>query len=541
VQAGLALRPEYAEGYNNLALIDADLGRFDQAAANFEQALRLKPHSADHLSNFGNVRKQQGRLDEAISLFRRALELNPRHALAYNNLGTALKAQGQFAEAQTAYEQSLALSPRYASAMTNLGNVLVKQNRFDEALEWLHRSLEIEPQNPLTINCLGAALSRMRRSDEALECFRRAIEFKPGYVEAYRNRGSQLYELGRFAEATAAFEQALALKPSQADAHFAISSLYLLEEDYARGWAEYEWRLKIDDFESRGLAGPQWDGQPAPDQTILVYDEQGFGDTLQFVRFLPRVKALAARVVFECHGPLKRLFAGLEGAGLEGVDDLFARGDAGPGYNLQVPLMSLGHILHFEADDIPTPGPYLTADPSLLGELGPLLDSPKLKVGLVWQGRPEHPNDHNRSFTLAEMQRLFDVPDVRFYSLQKGAGLDQLTAAGETRITDLGSRLDDFAETAAVLARLDLLISCDSAPVHLAAGLGRPTWIAISKGPDWRWLKDRDDSPWYPSVRLFRQSQPGTWSDVFERVRAALIELVGGGKPATSDIKEEKA
>ena len=324
---------------------------------------------------------------------------------------------------------------------------------------------------------------------------------------------------GKLDEAVACYHRALELKPDYADAHLNLSLSSLLTGDFRRGWPEYQWRWKTKRWQQRDRPQPLWDGQPLQGRTILLHAEQGLGDTIQFIRYAPLVKQAGATVLVECQQPLVRLLAGCRG-----VDALIGRGDDLPPYDVQAPLLSLPGIFRTSLQTIPVDVPYLFADPGLIahwrGELGPIAGA---RIGIAWRGNPEHRNDRTRSLSLRCFESLAGLPGIRLLSLQKGAGAEQLQEARDHfPVTDLGSRLEDFMDTAAVLANLDLVIACDTAVAHLAGALGAAVWVALPFVPDWRWLLDRSDSPWYPTMRLFRQRTPGDWAGVFQEIKAEL-------------------
>ena len=389
----------------------------------------------------------------------------------------------------------------------------------------LRRALALKPDYAEAHNNLGGALSAQGNLDEAVACYRRALALKPDYAEAHNNLGGALSDLAKFDEALACYRRALRLKPDYAEAHWNQALLTLLTGDFERGWAEYEWRWKTKQlhFERRTFSQPRWDGQPLAGRTILLHAEQGLGDTIQFVRYVSLVKVRGGRVVVECQPPLLPLLADCPG-----IDQVVARGNPLPAFDVQAPLLSLPGILGTTLDSIPDRVPYLRADPELAQAWRKRLEAlDGFKVGIVWQGNPPFKGDRQRSIPLRQYEALARVEGVQLVSLQKGAGADQLgKLAASFPVLDLGEQLETFSDTAAVLKNLDLLISsCTSVP-HLAGALGVPVWLALPFVPDWRWLLEREDSPWYPHHRLFRQSRPGDWSEVFERIAGALRGLV---------------
>ena len=340
-----------------------------------------------------------------------------------------------------------------------------------------------------------------------------SIQRDDGDPDACNNLGVALRLLGRFDEAEVSFEQALKLAPGHMDAHVNKAHSLLTEGNLAEGWAEHEWRLRRSDM-ARGFGQPLWEGDDIKGKTILLWAEQGLGDTLQFLRYVPLVTARGAKVIVECHPLLRRLAAGVDGV-VQVVDY-----NATCTFDLHLPLLSLPRIFETELSTIPSRVPYLPVpEPMLLEASG------DTKVGLVWAGNPNHANDHNRSRPLQEFAPLAAVDKVAYFALQKGAAGEQPAPAG-LALTQLGPHLDDFYDTAAALAALDLLISVDTSVAHLAGALGRPVWLMLPNAADWRWLRIRDDTPWYPTMRLFHQDQDGSWQTVFETVAGELAKLV---------------
>ena len=338
-------------------------------------------------------------------------------------------------------------------------------------------------------------------------------------MESQNNLGLALQSLGKLDEAAACYRRALELRPDDAGVQWHQALLSLLTGDFQRGWAGYAQGWKAKKRQWRDFSQPLWDGRPLEGKTILLHAEQGLGDTIQFIRYAARVKQAGANVIVECQQPLLRLLAGCRS-----VDGLIGRGDDLPAFDTHAPLLSLPGIFHTSLETIPAGAAYLFAEPGLVehwrGELSAMAGS---RIGIVWRGNPKHANDRDRRLPLSCFEPLARLPGVRLFSLQKEAGAEELREPrNQFPITELGSRLDDFADTAAVLKNLDLLITCDTAVAHLAGALGVPVWVAIPLVPDWRWLLDRSDSPWYPTMRLFRQQAPDDWTGVFERIRAAL-------------------
>jgi tetratricopeptide (TPR) repeat protein len=374
----------------------------------------------------------------------------------------------------------------------------------------------------------GDTLQLIGKIEEAKAAYQLAARVDPKCRFAWAGLGMMYQVEGDFREAEVCYRRALAIDPEVGQAHFNLAALLLVHGQFAEGWAEYAWRWKIPNaIRQRDSAGTLWDGSPLPHGTLLLFGEQGLGDTLQFIRYVSLVRQRVGRVIVECHPNLRSLFGRLPG-----IDQVVVRGEPRPICNAQVPLLSLPGICGTLLETIPAEVPYLRSDPDRVArwrdELG---KTAGFRVGVVWQGNPQHRFDRYRSFSALELAPLADVPGVQLYSLQKGEGSEQLPAlAGRCPIVDLADRIQDFDDAAAVMKNLDLVVSCDSAPVHLAGALGVRVWVPLPHTPDWRWLLEREDSPWYPTMRLFRQPPDGNWAPVFQRLAGELASLAAGSR-----------
>jgi hypothetical protein len=387
--------------------------------------------------------------------------------------------------------------------------------------------VRLNPQFAAAHNNLGIACWRDGRLELARACYEEAMRLRPDFAEAVNNLGNTLRDLGNLDEAQALFVRALALKPDYVDAHWNRALLWLLRGDFARGWPEYEWRWRLPSLPERPFPQPRWDGGPLQGKTILLHAEQGLGDTFQFVRFARLVKQRGAKVVLVCQPALVRLLAGSPG-----VDHLAAQGSPLPAFDCHAPLLSLPGIFGTDLNSIPADGPYLRADPALVEHWRSRLATlPGFKVGIAWQGSGRNRSDSRRSPPLEVFEPLARVTGVRLISLQKGRGAERAAAVARRFPVEELPGLDEdhgpFMDTAAVLRNLDLVVCCDTALGHLAGALGVTCWLALMAVPDWRWLLGRDDSPWYPHHRLFRQNRPGVWGSVFNRIAKELGNRVG--------------
>jgi tetratricopeptide (TPR) repeat protein len=520
----IALNPNCEGYYLNLGGVYLDQGRVDDSILCFRQALLQKGDLAPAYYNLATALRLKGQFAESADSCREAIRLNPGYAEAHNNLGATLQVMGQLFEAQEQFEQALRLNPSLPDGYFNLGNVLRLQGRYDEAVRYCRQALQMKPQSADSYSNLGAALLGQGSLAEAIANLREAVRIAPRLIEAQSNLATALRQAGQWDESLALSRQVVSQDPKFASAHLNLAYSYLLAGDFARGWEHYEWRPDLQVLAARQFAAPRWDGSSLEGKTILVYDEQGLGDSLQFARFIPLLQRRGARVVLECHRPLARLLRSCPG-----IADVIPRGDPLPVCDFHSPLLSVARLLGIELATIPAEVPYLFADRELTEVWRQRLAGDRFKVGLVWQGSTHHQGDRYRSLRLDELAAQIALPGVRYYSLQKGAGREQLAGVAKSlAIEDLAADLHDFADTAAAVQQLDLLISCDSAPVHLAGALGVRTWVPLHFSPDWRWLLGRDDSPWYPTLRLFRQSTLGDWREVFQRLADELRPLVAG-------------
>ncbi|HUZ73953.1 MAG TPA: tetratricopeptide repeat-containing glycosyltransferase family protein [Stellaceae bacterium] len=474
---------------------------------------------------------RQGRLAAAERLYDALIGKNHDNFEALHGLGLIKLQRGNPVESLRLIRKAVKQNPNSVEAQGNLGNVLVILERYDEALVHFETALALRPGFAATHNNLGTVLWRLGRQDAALAHFRTALALAPGYAEAHNNLGLVLKDCNRFEEAIEHWTKAEAIRPSYGEAHWNEALGRLALGQYEIGWAKFEWRwlTPVSGVRPRNFTQPLWRGEPLEGRTILLHAEQGLGDTLQFARFVPLVAARGGRVVLEVQPPLAPLLARLDG-----VAEICRQAAPLPPFAVQCPLMSLPLAFGTRLETIPVTMPYLPVDPARAAvwqQRVAALDG--LRVGLVWAGAPRpfqpraHDVDRRRSITLQHFAPLADVPGVSFISLQKGAPAAQTrTPPAGMVIHDWTETLRDFADTAALIAALDLVISVDTSVVHAAGGLARPVWLLNRYDSCWRWLVGRTDSPWYPTLRQFRQPRPGDWATVMQEVRAALVARV---------------
>ncbi|HEV2334701.1 MAG TPA: tetratricopeptide repeat protein, partial [Stellaceae bacterium] len=518
LRQSISLDPNAEQAHNNLGIALAGLGRLDEAIASMVDATRLNPGFAVAHFNLGSVLQRANRVEEAADSLRRAIGAKPDYFDAHLHLGNALYQHKQFDAAVASYRNALELSPDSPMAHFGLGSALKSLQRLDEAVASFSRAVALKPDWEEAHNSLGNALGALGDDETAIETFERALALKPDYADAHNNLGVVLQKQNRIGGALLSYHRCELLRPDHADLHLNMALAYLIAGDFANGWREYEWRYQSKERPPRKLPQPLWTGEDLADRTILLHYEQGFGDSIQFMRYAPLVAARGARVVLEVPAALVRL-----AASLPGVAQVVPAGAALPPFDFHCHLLSLPERFATDLATIPAKTPYLTPRADAFARWQQRIGGgPALKVGLVWAGNPKHLNQRGRSLALERLAPLFELPDIRWFSLQVGEYAGDVARLPAGTIVDLSDGLADFAETAAAIANLDLVVAVDTAVVHLAGALGRPVWAMLAFAPDWRWLLGREDSPWYPSVRLFRQPRAGDWDSVIARVRDSL-------------------
>jgi len=454
-----------------------------------EQKMALREREAVRLFAQGLERHRAGDFDAAARFYGQALLLDARLPDVYNNMGVVLRRLGKHEAAVACYRRALVLKPDNAGAFTNLGNVLRELGRLEVSAAAHRRAVALAPKSADAHYNLGLVLRDLGEADTALDEFAATLKFDPNHVDCRWDRALTLLQKG----------------------------------DFKQGFKEYEWRWKLSRAEKRDIKQPPWDGGALNGKTILIHAEQGFGDLIHFARYIPMVKAKGGNVVVEVPPPLARLFSTVPGVG-----QVVNAGAALPKFDVYAPMMSLARLFGTTLETIPAKVPYLKAPEAHAPQL-PATMSRARKVGIVWAGRPTHQNDANRSVKFTNFVELLGLPQTTVYSLQQGPAADDIVAAGcQAFCLDIGRRMRDFADTAGVIQQLDLVITVDTAVAHLAGAMGKPVWVVLPYPGDWRWLLGRDDSPWYPTMRLFRQHRPGAWGPVFERVRKWLHDDISG-------------
>jgi tetratricopeptide (TPR) repeat protein len=498
-------------------------GRLDEAERLYQGILAGAPANFDALHLLGVLMKQRGRSAEALRLIDRALAANGKSADALQNRANVLFEMKRFVDALAGYDKALALRPDDPRLISNRANTLCELNRPAEAIAAFNRVLKLKPDDPDILNNRGNALLTLNRATDALACYDRALAIRPRDAQTLINRGNALTDLRRPDDSLASYDRAIAVAPDHAEAHWNKSLVLLSRGDFARGFAEYEWRKRrATATDRRDFARQLWLGEGnIAGKTILLHAEQGYGDTIQFVRYAPMVAARGAKVMLEVQGSLTPLLSGTPG-----VSAVVSRREPLPPFDLHCPLMSLPLSFRTSLDTVPSVTPYIHAPADRIEKWRPRLPGDGFRVGLVWSGSSTHKNDHNRSVALSKLAPLLDNAAVQFVSLQRDLrDGDRKILQALPNVRALGPELQDFADTAAVISRLNLVISVDTGVAHLTGALGKPVWILLPFIAEWRWLEGRDDSPWYPSARLFRQPKVDDWESVVARVQQELAAV----------------
>ncbi|HET6250869.1 MAG TPA: tetratricopeptide repeat-containing glycosyltransferase family protein [Tepidisphaeraceae bacterium] len=489
-------------------------GKLSEARALCDQALGANPRDAEALHLRGLILQRDGSALAAIEAFKQAIDINPGAVGYHNNLGVALQDLGRFAEAEAAYRSALHVKPNATHVQNNLKRLLARQGVSPQRTA-RHRKLS----DAEAFNDRGIQLYESGDLDQSLAAFRRAIDLQPSMSNAWNNMGNVLRYLGRLDEAIAAYRRALAIRIDYPDAHQGLGMALLQSGDFLHGWLEYEWRWKVPSAKPRTFPHPRWAGEDVAGKTIFVYEEQGFGDCIQFVRYASLLADRGARIIVGCRRELARLISTVPG-----VAEIIIGGQVLPRFDLHVPVMSLPLLFDTRLETVPACVPYfkLARDEIQKWRLRVGEDS-HFHVGLAWRGNPELATNRIRSINLSSLSCLASVPNITFHNLQNLPRRQSEQSALE--MSDHSSLLSDFADTAALISNMNLVITVDTAVAHLAGALGIPTWILIPTASDWRWMILRSDSPWYSTVRLFRQSTPGRWDDVVSQIHRDLASL----------------
>ena len=556
--------PRQPDALALLGLVLGAKGLFADALQSVEKAISIDPKSALFHFHHGTILMAAQKFADAIAAYQKSIGLKPDFTEAHYNLANALRAHGDWAEAIDAYRTTITLQPKFADAYNNLALSLAHEKHYDEALLQARKSVEVSPaygegwrtlcnvaeqvgDYPLALQAgerctqlmpdshfswfgYGVALNRLDRNEDAIKAYQRALELKPDRVDIWDNLGQTYQALNWLEEAEATFRKAIEVagqvivdedkrevaEEEYGNRHWHLALLELLRGKLKPGFARYRSRFKdVGGLRRPNLSRPLWRGEDLNGKTLLVTDEQGFGDTLMFCRYLPLIQQRGAKIIFSVHPVLEPLFRDWSGK-----DVLITHGTTVPAYDYYASVFDLPHIFATTLETIPATVPFLPVLPP--DDATQLPNDGKLKIGVVWGGSPAHKNDSRRSIPLKLFATLFEDDRFHFYSLNRDMKAGDAELLPTLPVTNIAPQLKNFADNARYIGQMDLLITCDTATAHLAGGMGRPVWVLLPFAPDWRWLVDRSDNPWYPSLRLFRQEKISDWADVIRRVREAL-------------------
>ena len=521
--------PNHAGCFSNLGISFQKLRRLEEALSSYDKAISLQADYAEAYSNRGAVLQELKRFDEALSSYDKAISIKGDYAEAFNSRGTVLEELKRLEEALSSYHKAISINKDFTESYYNRGNVLHKLKRLEEALSSYDKAISLHEDYAEAYSNRGLVLQDLKRLEEALSSYDKAISLHEDYAEAYSNRGTVLEELKRLDEALSSYEKAISINKDYAEAYWNSSICYLLAGNFNEGWARYEWRWQSKSISKtagiRKFSQPLWLGtEVLKDQTIFLYAEQGLGDTIQFSRYVSLVAGLGAKVVLEVQPSLVKLLSYLEG-----ISQIISKGDKLPNFDYQCPLMSLPLAFKTELKTIPSVSKNISSDEKKVEKWQAILgEKTKPRVGIVWSGAVNHKNDLQRSLKLSQL--ITHLPsDYEYLSLQKEiSDVDKEVLIECCKIKHFGDDLKDFTDTAALCELIDIVISVDTSVAHLAGTLGKNTWVLLPYSPDWRWLLDRNDSPWYSSVKLYRQEKINDWESALVNIESDLKKLLNG-------------
>ncbi|KPA09802.1 TPR repeat-containing protein [Candidatus Magnetomorum sp. HK-1] len=515
----------------------ADEQAYEDAANCFKSIVQKDSSRIDALINLGLMYYYSGHYLRAEKIMLSAIEKLPKSPDIYFYMGLIYSALEKISDAVACYKKTVLYDPNYVPAWYNLGDLLFNQKQYTNAIEYFQKAISIDEKYTDAHLNLGESYSRIGQFKKAITCFERVISIQPNHTEAFYNMGVAYNKLNLYNKAIEAYDNALTIDSNHVKSHYNKSFILLLLGDFLNGFIEYEWRLKKQETYKSSSQKPFWQGKNASGQSLLVYAEQGFGDCIQFIRFLPMIQKRLKCLIFECQPELTRLFTDFPG-----IDILVQRGQSLPSHDLQISLLSLGHILNISSDSLPGKFPYLYPKLPLKSELSDKIQKTdqRLKVGIVWGGTGSTvmKTDMGRSLFLKECEVLLDMEDIQFFSFQKGPRLRELNDKPGEKLIDLGHYCSDFADTAIAAKHMDLIITVDTAMAHLAGALGLDVWTLLGFDADWRWLKNTNQSPWYPNMKLFRQDKPGNWKELINKVKHELIKQLETRKVQVKQVSK---
>lgn len=529
----IQLEPDHAGGYTSLCNSLVTMGRTDEAKLACQKATELDPTNPVVLCLLGHARELSKEWRAAQDAYQRALSINNSYSDAWTGLGRTRHALDDISQSEQAFLQALQCNPNDAATYLGLGILYTEQDNPD-ARHQFQLAIDLKPDFVQAWLHLGILMQKLGQTEEAVSCYDKALFYNPNDYEAHYNKGVLYQELGKLESAKECYERSIEVEPDFVLAHWNKSFIHLILGDYEPGWDEYEWRLKRPENIPRPFTQPVWSGTDLGGKSILVHDEQGYGDTFQFIRYLQLIEARNGRVYFECHKGLGPVLEGYKHCDMT-IERSPSREIPDLDFDFHVDLLSLPRLFGTRLDSIPQEIPYIFADYGLTEFWRQrLAEDQNFRIGLVWEGGAQHTNNLNRSCRLTDFEPLSRIPGISLYSLQKGTGIEQ--AEDENTSIEL-IRLDNeldlkarFVDTAAVMMNLDLIISVDTAASHLAGALGRPVWTLLCANPDWRWLLEGSSSPWYPNMRLFRQTSPGYWGDTIDQLVGAVEIQIASNK-----------
>ena len=524
--SAVACEPGLGDAYGNRGDALVSLGRLPDAVASYDRAIALAPGAVENWINRGAVLVDLERYADALVSYDRAVTLVPDAAEVHFSRAIVLRALGREEEAIGSLDRTLALDPNHVAALINRGSAQFKLERFEDAHASFAAAVRLRPDDVDALYNLGFTLGALHRHAEALATYERLLTIKPGHLDALLNHGTELQQLHRTRDALASYAKIVAIQPDHVEARLNEAFARLASGDFRGGWATLEWRLRKPGFEERQYAQPSWRGrEPITGKTLLVYGEQGLGDSINMVRYVPLLARQGARVILDVPPPLQRLLSQVDGAAL-----VAASGELLPPFDFHCPLMSLPLAFGTGPGTIPADVPYLTAAPERAAAWAARLPAAGgLRVGVNWCGNPAFADDRRRSMKLDQFAPVLKLAGVDFVSLNPGIRHeDAARLAGMPHVSHLASDFRDFADTAAVIAGIDLILTTDTAIAHLAGAMAKPVWIMVSSSPDWRWAGEGETTRWYPTARLFRQPVPGDWAAVLEKVLRELAALSAG-------------
>ena len=502
--------------------------KLDEAHQYFKEAKKIRSDSPEIYNNLGNIFERRQKYGKAIKQYKKAIQLKSDFFEAYFNLANSLRKIKKYRLALNSFKIALNINPNIPKVYLNIGLILEEQKKLAEAIDIFQQLIDKFPGFMEGYNKLGITYKKTDQFDKAKAIFKKGIDKDKNYVRFYGNLANVLQSEGKYPEALSYYSKAIQVEPFYHEAIFSRSLLYLLLGKFEQGWQDYEHRWQLHGVKKRKFKVPEWHGQNLEDKSLLLWGEQGLGDTIQFIRYVPKIKEKDGELILECQSSLIPLFKSISGIDqmVDGTKDTPVK------YDYHIPMLSLPRIFNTREETIPQKIPYLSPDQRARKKIKQRLaiDKKLFNIGIVWSGNPQHGNDHRRTCELFRFKTLKTIKKTQLFSLQKGEAASDLKNNNINWLTDLAPLIDDFSDTAAIIQKLDLVITVDTSVAHLAGALGKRVWILLPYHPDWRWMLKRKDSPWYPTARLFRQNKPGNWKKIFKDFKQELQSLIKNTK-----------